>query len=66
MRFADHVLTSCYGPSYLVKLFCTNQIQIESQRIQSQKDFFDRNIQELEKDLSDAIDSADTTEKDAK
>ena len=49
-----------------MELFCIIQIQIESQRIQSQKDFFDRNIQELEKDLSDAIDSADTTEKDAK
>ena len=40
--------------------------QVESQRIQSQKDFFDRNIRELEKDLQDAIESADTTEKDAK
>ena len=41
-------------------------MQAETQKINSQKEYFEHTIAELEKDLRDAIDSADTTERDAR
>lgn len=41
-------------------------MQAETQKVNSQKEYFEHAIAELEKDLRDAIDAADTTERDAK
>jgi hypothetical protein len=39
---------------------------VETQKILSQKEYFERSIGQLEIDLHDAVESADTTERDAK
>ena len=41
-------------------------MQAEVQKVNTQKEYFEHTIAELEKDLRDAIDSADTTERDMK
>jgi len=41
-------------------------IQAEIQKLNSQKQYFEQTIAELEKNLQDAIDTADTTDRDAK
>ena len=41
-------------------------LQAETQKIYSQKQYFEQTIAELERDLKDAIESADTTERDSK
>jgi len=41
-------------------------LQAETQKLNSQKQYFEHAIAKLEKDLRDAIDSADTTDRDAK
>ena len=41
-------------------------LQVETQRLASQKEYFDKNISEMERELEELIETADTTEKDAK
>jgi len=41
-------------------------MQTEIQKVSTQKEYFEHSIAKLEKDLRDAIDAADTTERDAK
>jgi len=41
-------------------------LQVETQKIISQKEYFERSIAELDQDLRDAVEAADTTERDAK
>ena len=45
---------------------CFPQIQVETQRLTSQKEYFEKNISEMESELQELIETADTTEKDAK
>lgn len=40
--------------------------QVEIQKLTSQKEYFERSIADLEKDLHGAIEEADTTERDAR
>jgi len=41
-------------------------MQAEIQKLNSQKQYFEHAIAQLEKDLRDAIDAADTTDRDAR
>ena len=53
---------------HLLNIWATifSTFQVESQRYQSQKEYFERSCYEMEKELKEAIESADTTEKDSK
>ena len=44
----------------------SHKLQVETQRLASQKEYFEKNIAEMEAELQDLIETADTTEKDAK
>lgn len=45
---------------------CIKETEVEIQKLTSQKEFFERNIADMEKSLQGAIETADTTERDAK
>lgn len=45
---------------------CIKDTEVEIQKMTSQKEFFERSVNEMEADLSETIDTADTTEKDSK
>ena len=40
--------------------------QVELQKLQSQKEYFERSVSEMDADLRSCIEEADTTEKDEK
>ena len=41
-------------------------IQVDIQKLTSQKEFYERSIAEMEGELEEAIENADTTERDAR
>ncbi|ELU18221.1 hypothetical protein CAPTEDRAFT_221744 [Capitella teleta] len=45
---------------------CIKETEVEIQKLTSSKDYFERSINEMQKDLHEAIEGADTTERDAK
>ena len=55
--------TFCLSLSVLI---CFFSHQVELQKLQSQKEYFERSVSEMDADLRSCIEEADTTEKDEK